>query len=168
MTADLADDLSASERPSRTMIAIGRNGIKYDMRKVPLLRRAVLLVHDDEAARDMLRDALMVVGIAVQSAGSVTEAVAMLNRYLGRVPASVVVTDYVLRENTAVDLLVSLPREHRALVVSAHPDTARIAAMVRVWAPFMSTPLPDDVEGIAHFVAYVRALLDDVTPESQP
>lgn len=161
-------DAAANERPSRTMIAIGRTGIKYDMRKVPLLRRAVLLVHDDEAARDMLRDALKGAHIEVQSAGSVTEAVAMLNRYLGRVPASVVVTDYVLRESTAVDLLVSLPREHRALVISAHPDTTRIAAMVRVWAPFMPTPLPDDAEGLALFVSHVRALLDDVTPEAQP
>lgn len=162
------DDLSADDRPSRTMIAVGRTGIRYDTRKVPLLRRAVLLVHDDEASRDMLRDALKADGIEVQSAGSVTEAVAMLNRWNGRVPASVVVTDYVLRESTAVDLLVSLPREHRALVVSAHPDTTRLAAMVRVWAPFMPTPLPDDADGLAAFVAHVRALLNDVTPESQP
>lgn len=160
--------IEAARVPGRIHTAVGRVGLRHDERHAAAhpLARAVLLVHDDPMLLMGLGDLLRGAGIAVVPVASLTDARLHLSGRRGP-PPGVLVLDYVLGHTTAIELLRELPREHLAMVISAHPDTSRIErAAARYGGTWMSTPMLNSSSECDAFLARVTAMLDDATPEA--
>ena len=159
--------IEAARVPGRIHTAVGRVGLRHDERHAAAhpLARAVLLVHDDPMLLIGLGDLLRGAGITVVPVATLTDARLHLGARRGP-PPGVLVLDYVLGHTTAMELLRELPREFRAVVISAHPDTSRIEREAqRYSASARSTPMLNNPGECAAFLAHVIAMLDDATPE---
>lgn len=133
---------------------------------VPPVRRDLLLVEDEAAAREALTRALTRAGYSVQPASNVDEALAVVQRGVPRIA----VIDVVLGRNDhgGIDVLRAI-RERSATVpavlITAFADVARLKAALNLGAshllekPFRATDL---VPVLAQLVATSAAPADTV------
>jgi CheY-like chemotaxis protein len=101
--------------------------IAQDRRDTPLPRRCVLVLDDEELARDSMALLLRDCGAEVLTAATPAEARAVIR---ARQPA-VVVADYYLKGSTSIELLRGLPRYARAVLVTGAVHTDVLVSIAR-------------------------------------
>ena len=101
--------------------------IARDRRDTPLPARCVLVLDDEEVARDSMRLLLAPLGVDVLTAATPAEARAVIR---SRRPAAIV-ADYYLRGETSVALLRERPAYARAVLVTGAVDLGALASIAR-------------------------------------
>lgn len=101
--------------------------IARDRRDTPLPARCVLVLDDEEVARDSMRLLLAPLGVDVLTAATPAEARAVIR---SRRPAAIV-ADYYLRGETSVALLRERPAFARAVLVTGAVDLGALASIAR-------------------------------------
>jgi CheY-like chemotaxis protein len=125
--ASLSAACSLLSLASRAAVASLDALIAQDRRDTPLPRRCVLVLDDEELARDSMALLLRDCGAEVLTAATPAEARAVIR---ARQPA-VVVADYYLKGSTSIELLRGLPRYARAVLVTGAVHTDVLVSIAR-------------------------------------
>lgn len=133
--------------------------IARDRRDTPLPTRCVLVLDDEEGARDSMRLLLAPLGVDVLTAATPAEARAVIR---SRRPAAIV-ADYYLRGETSVALLRERPAYARAVLVTGAVDLGALASIARgCCADLRERPIT--IEAQDALCALVRSYLPPEAP----